>query len=1089
MLDVTFWTEVIETLEHERLKNGQLPTHNQTHFWRSELARIYTSNEFWHLINDLRSLPTEKLSSFQHLLSSLQDWVSIQERPIKADELIESEYCLLWNALESVRSNEISQWATPRSCADVKNVLSQVKASGIEFVFHLYKLALSAISFDSRGRVTLADVTKAWMIFSMSVLREMTRKAAQDPIKEIEFDVAIYSSRSHFLKDSIATQVLCERLHTGGDDNAHIAATRDVLTANEKTEQETTRKLIPRPSAAKTIDLEAVFTHIRDQLPGLELLLKQDASEMNIEQLALCHSSLRDVEARILNDLSSCSDLAEPLLLNIRRLNHAISLSALQLRQAKQEIKGMSLVSAQSLLQFPPIQNEDMSELANICPDEELTSLPEEKQVETFRLLEVILWRHVVLENRMPASLRNFAKIDIIWKKMFIIYEHRRITAQKLESSKQSLYSTKAEDNFVLEQTEDAFTNILQIYNENPLENTGVSSRIEVIAKPSYTDFLNIADLHEEILNETTTDEPSIAIHSAQANLGLVCHWRQGFEDQLFSSPNMNLARMLVREKASSMGNTCPAKYNFYKDAYPAESLALQPVVEKAIIAIKALLSGAPEDQFLETIMHVMSSMLEFNMSTPIPRFLNSLDFLDRKFEEWQEQMPNVAVLDKIALELNVFTIRWRQLEIKHWNDLLQAVDQEYENRAKHFWPDLYGALIVPYLDTLTGNGDDLLLQIYRTLQDFLLKSPIGEFEPRVAILRNFLLHVKQKQYHCKLESEHKWQRLRSMLEQFLQYHALFTTSVSEYIEAQTAPTKKGLTDFSRIATWKDTNYFARKQSIDKNVRQLHKFVKQYKLILDTPVSSLTHLGKNLKREADMPMQDYEVVLRAQYDTLRNESPAGNLDAYAFEAYFVHALDLEELTQSLISRSMELQNVNDSDKANIQKQIKRTSFAAMLKALAEIGISVVSEDKVAILQDPLRLFADADIDLTSAIRQQADTQLGTSYQTDCYFYRILLRFSQVMSDARMTEKLQGSEVGSIRKYSNAALYAAFVRRRKLAQMIICGNLYQQLLGIIDKYDSLCMASSAEIRFYGDCRKQLLYFSSVLHQVTITPYHL
>jgi hypothetical protein len=177
----------------------------------------------------------------------------------------------------------------------------------------------------------------------------------------------------------------------------------------------------------------------------------------------------------------------------------------------------------------------------------------------------------------------------------------------------------------------------------------------------------------------------------------------------------------------------------------------------------------------------------------------------------------------------------------------------------------------------------------------------LGEYKHRLCLLRVFRDHMTfahtSKTYGSTIV----------ILHNVLQYYSQFSDEVSCHIQSIRAPIEKDLKGYVRIASWKDVNVFAMKESAKKSHYQLHKFLKKYREALSTPVSDIIQrlrLNSCLSEKSSTKTQPCEV----QIDSLFRVHPIESNMAQWKErqpGYFLKNKRISSVEQ-LIQRSFDL---------------------------------------------------------------------------------------------------------------------------------------------------------------------------------------
>ncbi|KAI8894599.1 hypothetical protein BC833DRAFT_511740, partial [Globomyces pollinis-pini] len=102
----------------------------------------------------------------------------------------------------------------------------------------------------------------------------------------------------------------------------------------------------------------------------------------------------------------------------------------------------------------------------------------------------------------------------------------------------------------------------------------------------------------------------------------------------------------------------------------------------------------------------------------------------------------------------------------------------------------------------------------------------LGEFKARLQLLESFRLYIEG--LNSDLHYPHR-EMVQNMLWNVIKYYGQFSDVVNEKLELLRKPILKELREYVKIATWKDVNTFALKESAKRTHYHLNKFVKKYR--------------------------------------------------------------------------------------------------------------------------------------------------------------------------------------------------------------------------------------------------------------------
>uniref|UniRef100_M4AJ01 Midasin n=1 Tax=Xiphophorus maculatus TaxID=8083 RepID=M4AJ01_XIPMA len=260
--------------------------------------------------------------------------------------------------------------------------------------------------------------------------------------------------------------------------------------------------------------------------------------------------------------------------------------------------------------------------------------------------------------------------------------------------------------------------------------------------------------------------------------------------------------------------------YDFYQQPNMREARLCLPVLEQLSEAVKTRLEEWPEHPALVQLNVVMDRIRSFSLACPLAKFLNGLEILLGKAQDWENNASRAVSLRKELEPVTQLIIQWRKLELCWSSSLDNALKRHTEKSTKH-WFSLY-QLVERYLQ----EQDSLSLSsVSSTLEAFMEGSTLGEFHTRLRMLLSF---------HCHLLLVPDLPSLSRLLWNLHRYYSQFSESVQAKILQLRQPIEKELKDFVKISKWNDVSYWSIKQSVEKT-QTLFKFVKRFEDALSGP--------------------------------------------------------------------------------------------------------------------------------------------------------------------------------------------------------------------------------------------------------------
>ncbi|XP_034383470.1 midasin isoform X2 [Cyclopterus lumpus] len=532
--------------------------------------------------------------------------------------------------------------------------------------------------------------------------------------------------------------------------------------------------------------------------------------------------------------------------------------------------------------------------------------------------------------------------------------------------------------------------------------------------------------------------------------------------------------------------------YDFYQQPNMSEARLCLPVLEQLSVAAKQRLEEWPEHPALIQLTVVVERIMSFSLASPLAKFLNGLEILLSKAQEWENNASRSVSLRKELEPITQQIIQWRKLELNCWSSSLDnAVKRHTEKSTKH-WFSIY-QLVERYLeeqktDANTGTctaalGEEVerlsLSSVSSTLYAFMEGSTLGEFNTRLGMLLTFHCHL------LLIPNQPEQESLSSLLWNLHKYYSQFSDAIQTRIGQLRQPIEKELKDFVKISKWNDVSFWSIKQSVEKTHRTLFKFVKKFQEAMNGPsVPSLVEQGSSASLDSvDANPEETPIhrVHRALKSSLPGkgrdlqEGPEEGVDASSLQGRLpvlsrkmkklcVQLLkkhpvpelaeDLDYFTGEVISNLRDLQNLNIDTSAEKEKQKaevkhilqqKQRALSDLFKMLTGIGLSYRKGLTWNRTVDPEQTLCMQPLEMStalSAVRNQepAESMLFTELLTawdGCqkYFYRSWARRTTMQTALQQAAKELGlGNIERCRGFSSHLFKLLLKQRQRLAKL-------------------------------------------------------
>ncbi|XP_078798874.1 midasin isoform X2 [Oryzias latipes] len=561
--------------------------------------------------------------------------------------------------------------------------------------------------------------------------------------------------------------------------------------------------------------------------------------------------------------------------------------------------------------------------------------------------------------------------------------------------------------------------------------------------------------------------------------------------DQHLAGCGLMLSALLQNTVQSSGGLhglevTWEGPYDFYQQPNMSEARLCLPVLEQLSQAVKQRLRDWPEHPALVQLMVVMERILTFSLDSPLAKFLNGLEILLSKAQDWENNASRALSLRKELEAVTQLIIQWRKLELNCWSSSLDNAMIRHTQKSSKHWFAIY-QLVERYLEEQrtehnAGEKEERLSlsSASSTLQAFIEGSTLGDFHTRLQMLLNFHCHLLLVSDQPGRES------LLALLWNLHRYYSQFSESIQARITQLRQPIEKELRDFVKISKWNDVSFWSIKQSVDKTHRTLFKFVKKFEEALSSPsVPALVEQGSSLNPD-DVDANLEETPLHRVHRALRNTPPGKGKDLHVEgdgpegEAESLQARlpalfrkmkkmcvqllkknpvpelteDLDCFTGEVITNMRELQSLNidltvekEKQKAEVKHilQQKQRALSDLFKMLAAIGLSYRKGLTWSRTTDPEKTLSIQPLEMKPAVtigstQDPAENMLLTELLTawdGCqkYFYRSWARRTALQTALQHAAKELGvANIDRCRGFSSHLFKLLLGQRRRLVRI-------------------------------------------------------
>lgn len=710
---------------------------------------------------------------------------------------------------------------------------------------HFIPAVVALVASEKSSTQKSAFATVAWVHFAIGCIKLYVPDKIFDPYLRAQTERDSHEELLANLRRK--WQALCafEAGFTGQGSNLRAELLREEI--ERLGEPPAAAVTIYRPSSVDLARLQGEFNNV------LHAVVKSDVVSAVLEHLAsgtedkaqevqLVKDNVLHLIERLSSRFQIYEDLTVPLLTMLRCLQLGLSLGT---------VSGAG-------------QRPDTGSLLSVAPmlGGSLWSHTTQLPYQSLEFLSYIgLWVSVNGVHSLDTTLRQ-----LTFQSLHYLYEEwsKKLDADKRqEAAKNSLYRYKGGLDDEDEADQQDFNELFPDYETEVVEDPAAIKRP---GQASRNLALKLAERHERIfLTPQDTHKSMISFCKGVARKvsGEAAHCSLDAQTDRSLLPGTLL--VLDEKMDNFTSSTTSAGYNFYTSANLFESRKLVNLVHGIRMRFREL-QKVDEIAHLEPLADVLGAcdhVLELSHSDPLAKIITHVEKLVAFVYEWQHGGWASHIYGALSLynRLTDTVVSWRRLELATWAKLFDMEVEKCQTDAKSWWFVAYHAVIaIPMTKVELGQDlKDYSIQLVSDLEMFFSEAVLGEFHTRLQLLRQL-----SKQLELLVLDYAPLRLIHNSVLNFLSMYRRYESGVVESIRKGRATVEKAMKDVLLLASWKDTNIVALRESARKSHQKLFKLVRKFRAILGQPMRIIVDQGlpdehhattKSRKRVAPEPPQ------------------------------------------------------------------------------------------------------------------------------------------------------------------------------------------------------------------------------------------
>ncbi|CZR69956.1 related to midasin (AAA ATPase) [Phialocephala subalpina] len=686
----------------------------------------------------------------------------------------------------------------------------------------------------TRPRTTLQESSLAWVQFALGVITLYVPDRAFDPDKRQRLEREQHQEHRQDLQNKINALRRFELLFSGQDSNLRCRLLEDEYT--ELGEPPKLLQEIYRPEISEIDQLQGEFNNLlkillqSTSIPDILTKYFTSGKSNLLQQIRLLQHNVSQIVQRLSERFRAYNDITAPVVSMLRCLQVGLYMATLVPSPSSagtSEIEGiLALRSMTPFLGGRPSPIKDV--IDSHRPLDLLTFIATTASIES-------------LSSFTPGSrqtlLKTFHECYNQWKK--------RLETDRTEAeSKSGLYRFRGSAEDEDEDDQNEFNELFPPYDEESGEAREGSSPNEDVRNTA----VQIAEVHANIFmgEEQASDSIMYLIRHISEQLGSSYKQDFGCQDQKTTRELLPGTLLLLNDKIEALDPkaSVPESYSFYTDTNLPEARKLATLIHQIQARFREL-QAVDEIGHMQPLADVLSScreLLQFRHTEPLAKIITKVEKIHTFMHEWQfggwASRANSALMQYDNLTQTI--VSWRRLELSTWAKLFDMETKKCEEDAKSWWFVAYEVIIAAPLG-VSESPDELRSYAQKLLKDLELyfsTAILGQYVQRLQLL-------KQLQKHLELIvlDTPNMVIIHDALANFIALYARYERPVLEYLKRGKVLLEKAMRDVLLLASWKDTNIVALRDSAKRSHHKLFKIVRKFRALLGQPMEPILKQG------------------------------------------------------------------------------------------------------------------------------------------------------------------------------------------------------------------------------------------------------
>ncbi|CAK7216238.1 AAA ATPase midasin [Sporothrix bragantina] len=755
-------------------------------------------------------------------------------------------------------------------------------------------------AFDDTLRASLVAKAEALRRFDREFVNEDATAATNLRLKLVEEDIATLDANSQLASN--------ERTQLKQQETTNIYRPPNTGTASELSKLQ---KDVFNPVLDVTIKDNLSSAHYRLVSSLLSAAMSATSSAESLQELQLIQGNVTRLIERLIVSFSAYQDLAVPLANFLRCLQLGLSLSErVPSSLAAEGVDSQdNLTSKAQWLTITPFlggrltnvedvplaiaKSWEFLQFGSVCAAVDGGNSNKDKNEKSFGALAFSA------EGRRRVF-ETFHHFYDEWKK-------KLLADQRAEQEKTSLYRFRGSQEDEEEADEAEFTELFPIYDasDDKDDNRQDSKKAATSTKTKWDLSADIAKIHQDILQpsrpatdviidfckstarkvsrEDADDNDELLLRAATHDASSTSTSRDGvilpaamlvLDEKLRDLQNASVTATAAPTNTRNPAKN-PSQYNFYADTNLPEARKLVALVHDVQVKFRSL-QRIDEIGHLQPIADVLDGcdkILELGFNEALAKVIPRVEKLHEFLYEWQFRgyAPRIYLTPTLYDRTTATLVNWRKLELSTWSRLFDTEVDKCRQDAGTWWFIAYEAAVAGPMAILLESGKDVrdpdstalayhAEQLLKELSSYLASSIAGQYAARLDLLRQISAHLRLLVLDYPALTV-----IVNAVQSLVEYYTRFESSAADVIRRGRESLQKKMNDVLLLASWRDTNIDALRESARKSHQKLFRLVRKFRAVLGQPMGPAILQGLPESEEEGM-VQGSGVLALYSYD-------------------------------------------------------------------------------------------------------------------------------------------------------------------------------------------------------------------------------